>query len=86
MSQRDISEQIKSLYDVDISPELVSKISEKIMPEVTAWQNRPLEPVYPFVFLDVIHYKVKENHQYQTKAAYVVLGITMDGTKDILGV
>jgi len=86
MSQRDISEQIKSLYDVDISPELVSKISEKIMPEVTAWQNRPLEAVYPFVFLDAIHYKVKENHQYQTKAAYVVLGITMDGTKDILGV
>lgn len=86
MSQRDISEQIKSLYDVDISPELVSRISEKIMPEVTAWQNRPLETVYPFVFLDAIHYKVKENHQYQTKAAYVVLGITMDGTKDILGV
>ena len=86
MSQRDISEQIKSLYDVDISPELVSKISEKIMPEVTAWQNRPLEAVYPFVFLDAIHYKVKENHQYQTKAAYVVLGVTMDGTKDILGV
>ena len=56
------------------------------MPEVTAWQNRPLETVYPFVFLDAIHYKVKENHQYQTKAAYVVLGITMDGTKDILGV
>ena len=86
MSQLDISEQIKNLYDVDISPELVSKISEKIMPEVTAWQNRPLEAVYPFVFLDAIHYKVKENHQYQTKAAYVVLGITMDGTKDILGV
>ena len=86
MSQRDISEQIKNLYDVDISPELVSKISEKIMPEVTAWQNRPLETVYPFVFLDAIHYKVKQDHQYQTKAAYVVLGITMDGGKDILGV
>lgn len=86
MSQRDIAEQIKSLYDVEISPELVSKISEKIMPEVGAWQNRPLESVYPFVFLDAIHYKVKENHAYVTKAAYVVLGITMDGTKDILGV
>ena len=56
------------------------------MPEVTAWQNRPLETVYPFVFLDAIHYKVKENHQYQTMAAYVVLGITIDGIKDILGV
>ena len=86
MSQRDISEQIKELYGVDISPELVSKISEKIMPEVAAWQNRPLEKVYPFVFMDAIHYKVKEDHRYITKAAYVVLGITMDGRKDILGV
>jgi transposase-like protein len=86
MSQRDISEQIKNLYDVEISPELVSKISEKIMPEVAAWQNRPLESVYPFVFMDAIHYKVKENHQYITKAAYVVLGVNMEGNKDILGV
>ena len=86
MSQRDIAEQIKNLYDVEISPELVSKISEKIMPDVTAWQNRPLEAVYPFVFMDAIHYKVKENHQYITKAAYVVLGINLDGQKDILGI
>ena len=86
MSQRDIAEQIKGLYDVEISPELVSKISEKIMPEVNAWQNRPLESIYPFIFMDAIHYKVKEDHRYVTKAAYVVLGITMDGRKDILGV
>ncbi|MFU0831656.1 MAG: Mutator family transposase [Oscillospiraceae bacterium] len=86
MSQRDIAEQIKNLYDVEISPELVSKITDKIMPEITAWQSRPLNPVYPFIFMDAIHYKVKENHQYQTKAAYVVLGIDMDGRKDILGV
>lgn len=86
MSQRDIAEQIKNLYDVEISPELVSKISEKIMPEVNEWQNRPLEAVYPFVFMDAIHYKVKENHQYITKAAYVVLGINMEGSKDILGI
>lgn len=56
------------------------------MPEITAWQNRPLEPVYPFVFIDAIHYKVKEDHRYITKTAYVVLGITLDGKKDILGV
>ena len=86
MSQRDISEQVKELYDVEISPELVTKITEKIMPEVAAWQNRPLEKVYPFIFMDAIHYKVKEDHRYVTKAAYVVLGITMDGRKDILGV
>ena len=85
MSQRDIAEQIKELYDVEISPELVTKITEKIMPEVSAWQNRPLEKVYPFIFMDAIHYKVKEDHRYVTKAAYVVLGITMEGKKDILG-
>jgi len=86
MSQRDIAEQIKELYDVEISPELVTKISEKLMPEVVAWQNRPLEAVYPFIFMDAIHYKVREDHRYVTKAAYVVLGVTMDGRKDILGV
>lgn len=78
MSQRDVSEQIKNLYNVDISDDLVSKIVEKITPEITAWQNRPLDPVYQFVFMNAIHYKVKENHQYITKAAYVVLGIQMD--------
>ncbi|CQR72551.1 Transposase, Mutator family [Sporomusa ovata DSM 2662] len=86
LSIRDISEQIKSLYDVEISPELVSKISEKIMPQVTEWQNRPLEAVYPFVFLDAIHYKIRENHQIITKAAYVVLGINLEGYKEILGI
>lgn len=86
MSQRDISEQIKNLYDVEISDGLVSKIVEKVTPEVNAWQNRPLDSVYPFIFMDAIHYKVKENHQYITKAAYVVLGIQTDGRKDILGV
>ena len=75
MSQRDTSEQIKNLYNVEISDGLVSKIVEKITPEIAAWQNRPLDAVYPFVFMDAIHYKVKENHQYITKAAYVVLGI-----------
>ena len=86
ISRRDISEQIKNLYNVDISDGLVSKIVEKIAPEITAWQNRPLDAVYPFIFMDAIHYKVKENHQYITKAAYVVFGIQMDGRKDILGV
>lgn len=56
------------------------------MPEVTAWQSRPLETVYPFIFMDAIHYKVKEDHQIITKAAYVVLGVTIDGYKDILGI
>ena len=86
MSQRDISEQIESLYGVEISPELVSKISERIMPQVTEWQNRPLEERYPFVFMDAIHYKVRDDGRVVNKAAYVVLGVNMDGCKEILGI
>lgn len=86
MSTRDIQEQIKDLYDLDISSELVSKISEKIMPQVTEWQNRPLNEYYPFVFMDAIHYKIRENHQIVSKAAYVVLGINGEGFKEILGI
>lgn len=85
MSTRDIKDQIKGLYDVEISEGLVSKISERILPEVSEWQNRPLEASYPFIFMDAIHYKVRENHQVITKAAYVVLGINEDGCKDVLG-
>lgn len=56
------------------------------MPEVTTWQARPLEKIYPFIFMDAIHYKVKQDHQYISKAAYIVLGVTLEGTKDILGI
>lgn len=86
MSTRDIQEQIKDLYNIDISSELVSKISEKIMPQVNEWQNRPLETYYPFIFMDAIHYKIRDNHQIVSKAAYVVLGINQEGFKEILGI
>ena len=85
MTTRDIRDQIKGLYDIEISEGLVSKISEKILPEINEWQNRPLESYYPFVFMDAIHYKIRENHQIVTKAAYVILGIDSNGFKDILG-
>ena len=86
MSLNDIKEQIKQLYDVDISSELVSKITDKIMPIVTEWQNRPLESYYPFVFMDAIHYKVREEHHIVTKASYVVLAINQEGMKEVLGI
>lgn len=86
MSTRDIKDQVKNLYDIDISSELVSKISDKIMPQVNEWQSRPLEAYYPFVFMDAIHYKIRENHQIVTKAAYVVLGVNEEGFKEILGI
>ena len=78
MSQRDIEDTLKQIYGTEISQGLVSRITDKILPEVNEWQNRPLEPVYPFVFMDAIHYKVREDRRYVTKAAYVVLGVTMD--------
>lgn len=67
-------------------PWRVSKISEKIMPKVMSVQNRALEKTYPFVFMGALHFKVKDDHQYVTKATYVVLGATMEGSKDLPGI
>ena len=86
MSTRDIHEQVKDLYGIEVSADMVSKITDKIIPQMNEWKNRPLEPIYPFIFLDAIHYKVREDGQIKNKAAYVVLGVTLDGYKDILGI
>jgi len=86
MTTRDIAEQVKNLYDVEISAEMVSNITNRIIPVVTEWQNRPLDKTYSFVFMDAIHYKVREDKQIVVKAAYVVLGVNMDGEKEVLGI
>ena len=86
MTTRDITEQVKNLYDVDISAEMVSNITNRIMPLVTEWQSRPLEKTYSFVFMDAIHYKVRDDKHIIIKAAYVVLGVNMDGEKEVLGI
>ena len=86
MTTRDISEQIKELYGVDISAETVSNITNRILPLVSEWQNRPLEKTYSFIFMDAIHYKVREDKQIIVKAAYVVIGVNMDGEKEVLGI
>ncbi|QIB27073.1 IS256 family transposase [Caloranaerobacter azorensis] len=86
MTTRDMHEQIKDIYGIQISSEMVSKITDKLLPQIQEWQNRPLEPIYPFVFMDAIHYKVREDGQIKNKAAYVVLGINLEGFKDILGI
>jgi transposase-like protein len=86
MTTRDIADQIRELYDVEISAEFVSKVTDRLLPEMHEWQNRPLDAVYPFVFLDAIHYKIRDNHTIVCKAAYVVLGVDMEGNKDILGI
>lgn len=86
MSTRDIHEQIKDLYGIEVSADMVSKITERIVPEIKEWQNRPLEPIYPFVFMDAIHYKIRDDGHIFNRAAYVVLGVGIEGSKDILGI
>ena len=86
MSTRDIHDQLQELYGIELSAEMVSKITDKILPEVKEWQSRPLNPVYPFVFMDCIHYKVREDGRILSRAAYIVLGVTVEGYKDILSI
>lgn len=86
MTTRDIHDQLQDLYGIELYADMVSKITDKILPEVKEWQSRPLDPVYPFIFMDAIHYKIREDGRILNRAAYVVLGVTLDGTKDILSI
>ena len=85
MTTRDISKHIKEIYGFGISESMVSKITNKILPTIEEWQNRPLEKVYPFVFLDAIHYHVRENNIVVKKAVYIALGYNTEGYKEVLG-
>ena len=86
LSTRDIHDQLNDLYGIELSADMVSKITDRILPEIKEWQSRPLDPVYPFVFMDAIHYKVREDGRILNRAAYVVLGVSLEGTKDILSI
>lgn len=86
MTTRDIGAEIKDLYGVDVSAEKVSKITDRILPEIKEWQSRPLEHIYPFVFMDAIHYKMREDGRILNRAAYVILGVDLEGNKDILSI
>lgn len=86
MSVRDITSHLKALYGVDISAGTISNITDKINDEAKEWYSRMLERFYPVVFLDVVHFKVREDGRIVTKAAYVALGIDAEGCKDILGI
>ena len=85
MTTRDISSHIKQIYGFGISESMVSQITNKILPTIEEWQNRPLEKVYPFVFLDAIHYNVRENGVIVKKAVYIALGYNLNGLKEVLG-
>ncbi|MFW5437467.1 IS256 family transposase [Paenibacillus apiarius] len=85
VSTRDIQDHLANLYGIDVSPTLISNVTNKIMPLIKEWQNRPLQNVYAVVFLDAIHFKVKQDGAIVNKAAYMVIGIDLDGNKDVLG-
>jgi putative transposase len=86
MTTRDIQDHVRELYGAEISPTLVSTITDKVMGIATEWQNRPLESQYVAVFFDAIHYKVREHGRVICKASYTSMGITLDGRRDILGI
>ena len=86
MSQRDIEDNLREIYGAEVSQALVSKITDRILPEVNEWQNRPLEAIYPIIYFDGIVFKSRKDNHIINKCVYSVLGIDMDGQKDILGV
>ena len=86
MSQRDIEETIQEIYGADVSQGMVSRITDKIMPAVNEWQNRPLESIYPVIFFDGIVFNSRKDNKIIKKCIYSVLGINLEGRKEILGV
>lgn len=86
MSTRDIDSQVRSIYGYGASAEMVSTITNKIMPIAKEWQNRPLKPIYPILYLDGIMFNVNQDAHITNKTAYLVYGITIEGKKEILGI
>lgn len=86
MTVREIQGFLAEMYAVDVSPELISSVTDAVMSEVTAWQARPLEAMYPLVFFDALRVKIRENGVVRNKAVYLALGVLADGTRDILGI
>jgi putative transposase len=85
MSTRDIAQQLKEFYGADVSASLISRITDKVLDGIQEWQQRPLESVYAVVFMDAIHYKIRQDAKVISKAAYTCLGIGLDGKVDVLG-
>jgi putative transposase len=85
MSYRDINQHVEEMYGINVSSATINAITDKLIPELKAWQQRPLDSHYPIVWLDAIHYKVKEDGRYISKAVYTLLALNMQGKKEILG-
>ena len=86
MTVRDIQDHLKNIYGMEASPTLISNITDKLLPVIKEWQNRPLGEVYPMVFMDAIHYKVRVDGHIASKAAYIAIGVGLGGYKEVLGI
>jgi putative transposase len=86
MTVREIQGFLAEMYAVDVSPDLISSVTDAVMSEVTAWQSRPLESMYPVVFFDALRVKIREDAVVRSKAVYLALGVLPDGSRDILGI
>jgi putative transposase len=86
MTTTDIKDHLEEAYDVEISESLISSVTNDVMEEVIMWQNRPLDKLYPIIFLDCLIVKARENNQVSNKAVYIALGINLEGKKEILGI
>jgi transposase-like protein len=86
MSIRDIEKQVKEMYDIDISDTLITRITDKIVPEIKQWQNRTLDPIYPIIYMDARVFKIKDdNGFYKNRALHLAIGINLEGRKELLG-
>jgi putative transposase len=85
MSAREIVGHLRELYGIDVSPDLISAVTDAVLEEIAAWQVRPLEPVYPLVFFDALRVKIRDEGLVRNKAVHVALGVRADGGKEILG-
>jgi len=85
MTTREIQGHLQQMYGVEVSPTLISNVTDAVIEEVRAWQSRPLDAVYPIVYLDALMVKMRDNGQVANRAVYVAIGITMEGKKDVLG-
>ncbi len=86
MSYRDMKHHIHDMYGIEISTGAITAITDQLIPELKEWQQRPLESHYPIVWMDAVHYKIREDGRYLSKAIYTLLGLTVDGHKEILGI
>jgi len=85
MTTREIQSHLEEIYGVEVSPGLISNVTDEVIDEVRRWQNRPLEPLYPVVFLDALFVKIRDGGQVANRAVYVALGVNVEGEKDVLG-